>query len=201
MHVYSWCRLSPTDHAHLQNVQLHIYGGKAQQCGLVPFFCHARYHQDLHMLAVMCHHPLLTTRALYHSHHKCCFCKDRSVTAAAWPRLLRASCTLLTCAWWNGRYRVANLVMRIYRRSRAWALAFFAISIALIFYVRLNSCAAYIETFFGLAPINFILTGLALTGAFLAMPIRPGMRPEALQVHCCVVQKSFHSDMQACRNP
>lgn len=80
------------------------------------------------------------------------------------------------------RYRVPNLVMRIYRRSRAWALAFFAISVALIFYVRLNTCAAYIETFLGLAPINLILTGLALTGAFLAMPIRPNTRPEALQV-------------------
>ncbi|KAK9813803.1 hypothetical protein WJX73_010334 [Symbiochloris irregularis] len=79
------------------------------------------------------------------------------------------------------RYRVANLVMRIYRRSRAWALAFFAISIVLIFYVRLNTCSAYIETFLGLGPINFILTGLALTSSFLTMPIRPGIRPEALQ--------------------
>ena len=80
------------------------------------------------------------------------------------------------------RYRVPNLVMRIYRRSRAWALAFFAISIILVFYVRIDSCAAYVETWLGLAPIQFIMTGLALNGAFLAMPTRPDKKHEASQV-------------------
>ena len=86
--------------------------------------------------------------------------------------------------------------MRMQRRSRAWALAFFAISIVLIYYVRLGSCAAYIQTWLGLGPINFILSGLALSSAFMTMPIRPNSQPEALQVgvclHCRQV-RSFHA--------
>lgn len=73
--------------------------------------------------------------------------------------------------------------MRVYRRSRAWALAFFSISIVLVFFVRIDSCASYVETWFGLAPVQFILTGLALTGAYLAMPVHPRAQHEARQVH------------------
>lgn len=79
------------------------------------------------------------------------------------------------------RYRTPNLVMRVYRRSRAWAMGTFAISIVLIFYVSIDSCASYIQTWLGLAPVQFVMTGLALVGAFLTMPTSPAQSHEAWQ--------------------
>ena len=75
-----------------------------------------------------------------------------------------------------------NLALRVQKRSRAWSFALFAITVVLIFFWRPNSCASYLLNWLGLAPAQFLLTGLAANGAWWLMPHHPNSAHPVLQV-------------------
>ena len=75
-----------------------------------------------------------------------------------------------------------NVALRVQKRSRAWSFALFAIMVVLIFFWRPNSCASYLLNWLGLAPAQFLLTGLAANGAWWLMPHHPNSAHPVLQV-------------------
>ena len=72
--------------------------------------------------------------------------------------------------------------MRVYRRSRAWAFASFALTVVMVFFVKMNSCNSFILTWLGIGPANLIFTGVAIAGAYMSMPTSPTKKYEPLQV-------------------
>ena len=52
------------------------------------------------------------------------------------------------------RARMGNLIVRLHLRLRCIVVAFFMVSIALLWFVRMQSCRSYIETWTGMLPVQ-----------------------------------------------
>ena len=74
------------------------------------------------------------------------------------------------------------------KHTRAWNFALFGLTVVLLFYWRPQACSSYLENWLGLAPAQFVLTGLAINGAWWLMPSHPSINHPVLQVntlHTC----------------
>ena len=72
--------------------------------------------------------------------------------------------------------------MRINRRAKAWSLIFFFVTVVLMYFVDVDSCASYVQTWAGLAPAQFLLTGIVTGAALLHMPSDARESKEVLNV-------------------
>lgn len=71
------------------------------------------------------------------------------------------------------QFRVGNLAIRLQIRLRGMAFAFFIAAIVGYFYVDRGTCSSYILSWYGLTPMQFVMTVVAITQGYLAMPTRP----------------------------
>jgi len=71
------------------------------------------------------------------------------------------------------KYRMGNLVIRMQVHLRGIAFAFFPVTALTYHFVRLDSCASYIQFGYGLQPMQLVATVLAIANGFLATPRKP----------------------------
>lgn len=71
------------------------------------------------------------------------------------------------------QFRMGNLVIRLQVRLRGMAFAFFVLASLCFFYIQFNSCDSFILIFFGLMPVQFVMTVVAVANSILATPKRP----------------------------
>eukprot|EP00208_Stichococcus_sp_RCC1054_P005346 CAMPEP_0206142186 /NCGR_PEP_ID=MMETSP1473-20131121/15880_1 /ASSEMBLY_ACC=CAM_ASM_001109 /TAXON_ID=1461547 /ORGANISM="Stichococcus sp, Strain RCC1054" /LENGTH=1445 /DNA_ID=CAMNT_0053537075 /DNA_START=238 /DNA_END=4575 /DNA_ORIENTATION=- len=79
-------------------------------------------------------------------------------------------------------HRMGNLTVRLQIRNKGYAVLFFLISMILLFYVNLDSCASYSETIVGLLPMQICLSVISIGGCFAYMPQSPGRVQPVLQI-------------------
>lgn len=72
------------------------------------------------------------------------------------------------------QYRIGNLAIRLQVRLRGLAFAFFVATIIGYFYIDIGTCSSYILSWYGLTPMQLVMTIVAATQGYLALPNRPG---------------------------
>eukprot|EP00884_Botryococcus_braunii_P022793 jgi/Botrbrau1/9198/Bobra.0236s0025.1 len=77
-------------------------------------------------------------------------------------------------------FRSTNILVRIYKRSRSWAVLFFIISLILLFFARINTCSAFATVWKGLAPVELVMTMVICVSAYIFMPIDPNVEKPIL---------------------
>ena len=70
--------------------------------------------------------------------------------------------------------------MQAHRRMIAAGL--FLISFVVLQFVKLNSCASYLESWLGFAPVYVVETAVAVGGAYFFMPKNPDLQDPILRV-------------------
>ena len=71
-----------------------------------------------------------------------------------------------------GHFRMENMILRLQLRQRALVFTFFILNIIVYFYVKRATCASYVLAWYGMAPMQVVMTSVALARAFLATPMR-----------------------------
>lgn len=72
---------------------------------------------------------------------------------------------------------MGNLIVRLHLRLRCIVVAFFMVSIALLWFVRMQSCRSYLETWTGMLPVQ------ARTHATLAHVLQSAWCPYGVYLH------------------
>ncbi|CAL5228580.1 g11739 [Coccomyxa viridis] len=68
--------------------------------------------------------------------------------------------------------KMASLQIRLQFKIRILVIAFYTLSIALLWFVKLHACRSYCYTWYGMLPAQIVETGAALTWAFFAFPMQ-----------------------------
>ncbi|CAL8466200.1 g5736 [Coccomyxa elongata] len=63
-------------------------------------------------------------------------------------------------------HKMSHLMLRI----RLLVVAFYTLAIALLWFVRIETCRAYMDTWYGLLPLQLVETAAAVTWSFFLMP-------------------------------
>lgn len=79
-------------------------------------------------------------------------------------------------------YRLANISVRIQMRNKGYSVVFFVVSLVLLFYVEINRCSSYAESWIGLLAPQVVLTIVSIWGCFSYTPKNPDLVAPVLQV-------------------
>lgn len=67
-------------------------------------------------------------------------------------------------------------------KARLYSIAVFALCLILLVFVKLNSCATYIQTWLGLGPMAAMETATVISNMFFYMPKTPDLKEPMIQV-------------------
>lgn len=103
-------------------------------------------------------------------------------TQTAW-HLAFCKCMYKRCVCVLGReYRMANLGVRLALRIRTTGVLVFAASLCVYYFVRMESCLAWVATLQGFLPMDIVMTALIIVLLHLFQPKDPNNEQQILQV-------------------
>ncbi|KAK9823190.1 hypothetical protein WJX72_000942 [[Myrmecia] bisecta] len=79
-------------------------------------------------------------------------------------------------------YKLANIHLAIELRTRLYTIAVFFVSLLLLFWLRFNSCASYIQSWLGFGPLMMVATTLSVTQCYMFEPKDPDLALPVLTV-------------------
>lgn len=82
-------------------------------------------------------------------------------------------------------YQMSNLSVRLIVRTRVMGILFFAATVAVYYYVKLNSCLSWVAAELGYLPLHIVMTALIIIMLYLFMPKDPDEQDAILQVLLC----------------
>ncbi|GAB4817725.1 hypothetical protein N2152v2_004771 [Parachlorella kessleri] len=72
------------------------------------------------------------------------------------------------------QFRMANFIVRLQVRLRLISFLFFILCTVVYLFVHIGSCSSFISSWLGFLPMQFVMTCIAISGAFMVMPKKPG---------------------------